>query len=75
MDAVGVEPTVPFGRKIYSLLGLPIFLHIHNTTGSGLLFTAKSEMFFVAERILKLERDARIELATSTWKDDVLPLN
>ncbi len=30
VDEVGLEPTMPFGRKIYSLLGLPIFLHIHN---------------------------------------------
>ena len=29
MDAAGFEPAMPFGRKIYSLLGLPIFLHIH----------------------------------------------
>jgi hypothetical protein len=32
VDAVGVEPTMPCGRKIYSLLGLPIFLHIQNTS-------------------------------------------
>jgi len=29
VDAAGLEPAMPFGRKIYSLLGLPIFLHIH----------------------------------------------
>ena len=29
VDEVGLEPTMP-KRKIYSLLGLPIFLHIHN---------------------------------------------
>jgi len=30
VDAAGVEPAVPFGRRIYSPLGLPIFLHIQN---------------------------------------------
>ena len=29
VDVAGVEPAVPFGRRIYSPLGLPIFLHIH----------------------------------------------
>ena len=29
VDEVGLEPTMPLRRKIYSLLGLPIFLHIH----------------------------------------------
>jgi hypothetical protein len=29
VETVGVEPTVP-KRKIYSLLGLPIFLHLQN---------------------------------------------
>ena len=29
VDAAGVEPAVPVGRRIYSPLGLPIFLHIH----------------------------------------------
>ena len=28
MDAAGVEPAMPDGRRIYSPLGLPIFLHI-----------------------------------------------
>ena len=28
VDGVGLEPTMPLRRKIYSLLGLPIFLHI-----------------------------------------------
>ena len=28
VDAVGVEPTMPLRRRIYSPLGLPIFLHI-----------------------------------------------
>ena len=28
VDEVGLEPTMPLRRKIYSLLGLPIFLHI-----------------------------------------------
>ncbi len=32
VDAAGLEPAMPFGRKIYSLLGLPIFLHIQNTS-------------------------------------------
>ena len=31
VDEVGLEPTMPLRRKIYSLLGLPIFLHIQNT--------------------------------------------
>ena len=30
METTGVEPVVPFGRRIYSPLGLPIFLHLHN---------------------------------------------
>ena len=30
VDEVGLEPTMPLRRKIYSLLGLPIFLHIQN---------------------------------------------
>ena len=29
VDEAGLEPTMPLRRKIYSLLGLPIFLHIH----------------------------------------------
>ena len=28
VETTGVEPVVPFGRRIYSPLGLPIFLHI-----------------------------------------------
>ena len=28
VDAAGVEPAVPGGRRIYSPLGLPIFLRI-----------------------------------------------
>ena len=30
VDAAGVEPVVPFGRRIYSPLGLPIFLHLQD---------------------------------------------
>ena len=30
VETAGVEPTVPLRRKIYSLLGLPIFLHLQN---------------------------------------------
>ena len=30
VEPVGLEPTMPFGRKIYSLLGLPIFLQLHD---------------------------------------------
>ena len=29
VETTGVEPVVPFGRRIYSPLGLPIFLHLH----------------------------------------------
>ena len=28
VDAAGVEPAMPLRRRIYSPLGLPIFLHI-----------------------------------------------
>ena len=28
VETTGVEPVVPFGRRIYSPLGLPIFLHL-----------------------------------------------
>ena len=28
METTGVEPVVPEGRRIYSPLGLPIFLHL-----------------------------------------------
>ena len=31
VETTGVEPVVPFGRRIYSPLGLPIFLHLQNT--------------------------------------------
>ena len=31
VETTGVEPVVPFGRRIYSPLGLPIFLHLHLT--------------------------------------------
>lgn len=44
VDAVGVEPTMPFGRKIYSLLGLPIFLHIQNTSYGTHSVLFKSEL-------------------------------
>ena len=30
METTGVEPVVPCGRRIYSPLGLPIFLHLPN---------------------------------------------
>ena len=30
VETTGVEPVVPFGRRIYSPLGLPIFLHLQN---------------------------------------------
>ncbi len=29
VETTGVEPVVPEGRRIYSPLGLPIFLHLH----------------------------------------------
>ena len=29
VETTGVEPVVPCGRRIYSPLGLPIFLHLH----------------------------------------------
>jgi len=32
VETTGVEPVVPFGRRIYSPLGLPIFLHLHLVT-------------------------------------------
>ena len=32
VETTGVEPVVPFGRRIYSPLGLPIFLHLHILT-------------------------------------------
>ena len=36
VETTGVEPVVPFGRRIYSPLGLPIFLHLQKlTTGRG----------------------------------------
>ena len=35
VETTGVEPVVPFGRRIYSPLGLPIFLHLQNTTESA----------------------------------------
>ena len=47
VETTGVEPVVPFGRRIYSPLGLPIFLHLQintfvktykNITPSGLTF-------------------------------------
>ena len=31
VETTGVEPVVPCGRRIYSPLGLPIFLHLHLT--------------------------------------------
>ena len=37
VDAAGLEPAMPFGRKIYSLLGLPIFLHIHTLSPAAVL--------------------------------------
>ncbi len=29
VETTGVEPVVPFGLRMYSPLGLPIFLHLH----------------------------------------------
>lgn len=44
VDAVGVEPTMPCGRRIYSPLGLPIFLHIQNTSYRTHSVLFKSEL-------------------------------
>ena len=52
VETTGVEPVVPFGRRIYSPLGLPIFLHLQNTTESAFV-SLTVKFFLIAEWILK----------------------
>jgi len=51
VETTGVEPVVPFGRRIYSPLGLPIFLHLQKQQDS---FFAFSNYKFDALYLLKL---------------------
>jgi hypothetical protein len=70
VDAAGVEPAVPFGRRIYSPLGLPIFLHIQIFMVSNLTSTRSRRIGLVD----KPRNDYHIEthlatliLANSQW--------
>ena len=62
-------------RKIYSLLGLPVFLHIHNTTGSTFKFLNKRKFQVFAELILKLVPSYGIGPSSHDYQSCALPLS
>ena len=57
---------MPFGRKIYSLLGLPIFLHIHILSPAAVL------PHLTVTQHPNLEERRGVEPLFSGWKPDVL---
>lgn len=81
VETTGVEPVVPFGRRIYSPLGLPIFLHLHkhksNTNravdiSGALSRCAKSLTQTFKLMCLNLEEPRGIEPRFLGWKPNVL---
>jgi hypothetical protein len=70
VETTGVEPVVPFGRRIYSPLGLPIFLHLHKL---GAVDGNRTRLNLIDNQVPYPEDYNGINLVLSTGIDPASP--